>query len=72
MVTERDGIDPGREQPVCESRRDADAVGDVLSVRDANVDPEVRSQGRETRLECGTSRSSYDVGEKENAQSAEL
>jgi hypothetical protein len=41
VVPERDDVGAGREQPLGELRRDADTVGEVLAVRDAEGDAEL-------------------------------
>jgi hypothetical protein len=71
VVPERDRVDSGREQAVGESRRDPDPVGDVLRVRDADVDLEVRAQRRQTLLERLPAGGPDDVGDEQNAQGAQ-
>ena len=46
-VAERDHVGAGGEQPLGDLRRDPAAVGGVLAVHDAEVDPELFSQGGE-------------------------
>jgi hypothetical protein len=41
VVAERDRVDAGREHPVGQFRRDADAVGEVLAVEDAEIRPQL-------------------------------
>jgi hypothetical protein len=71
VVPERDRVDPAREQAVGEPRRDPDPVGDVLAVRDADVDLELRAQRRQTLLERLPAGGSDDIGDEQNAQGAE-
>jgi hypothetical protein len=71
VVPERDRVDSGREQPVGEARRDADSIGDVLPVRDADVDLEVGAQRRQALLERLPAGGPDDVGDEQNAQGAQ-
>ena len=71
VVPERDGVDSGREQAVGEPRRDPDPVGDVLPVRDADVDLELSAQRRQALLERLPAGGPDDIGDEQNAQSAQ-
>ena len=71
MVPEGDRVHPGREQAVGEPRRDPDPVGDVLPVRDADVDLELRAQRRQALLERLPAGGPDDIGDEQNAQSAQ-
>jgi hypothetical protein len=71
VVAQRDRVDSGREEPVGEARRDPDPVGDVLPVRDADVDLEIGAQRRQTLLERLPAGGPDDVGDEQNAQGAQ-
>jgi hypothetical protein len=71
VVPQRDRVDSGREEPVGEARRDPDPVGDVLPVRDAEVDLQVGAQRRQTLLERLPAGGPDDVGDEQNAQGAQ-
>ena len=68
MVAERDHVGAGSQQSVGELRRDSCAVGDVLSVHDADVRCVLLAQARETLLNRVAPRDAEDVREKENFQ----
>jgi hypothetical protein len=68
VISERDDIGAGGEQPFSELRRDAGSVGDVLAVDDADVGSELFTQPWEAPLDCPAPRDAEDVGEEENSQ----
>jgi len=72
VVPERDCIRPCGQEAVREARRDADPVGGVLAVHDADVDLEVGAQRRQKRLHRAAARSTHHVGDEEDAQGVEL
>jgi hypothetical protein len=71
VVPESDRVDSGREEAVRQPRRDPDSVGDVLPVRDADVDLELRAQRRQALLERLPAGGSDDIGDEQNAQGAQ-
>ena len=71
MVTERERIGTGCEQPVGEPGREARAVGGVLRVDDAEASSELFLQRREPLLYCDTARRAEDIGDEEDLQGIE-
>src|SRR5207237_4249083 len=71
VVSERDHVRAGREQPLGELRRDPDAVGDVLAVQDAEADPELLAKLGQPRLDRPPPGRADDVGDEEDPQGTE-
>jgi hypothetical protein len=68
VVTERDHVGPGSEQPLGQPRRDPRAVGDVLAVDDAEADAVLLLQRRQALLDGLPARGAEDVGDEEDSQ----
>jgi hypothetical protein len=64
VVAEREHVDAGREQLVGELRSDPDAVGDVFSVGDDEVDVELLTQPRQPLLDRAETGAPVDVGDE--------
>jgi len=71
VVAERDHVGARREQLLRELRREADAVGDVLSVQDAEVDAELRAERPEAVLDRAPAGNADDVSDEEEDQGSE-
>jgi hypothetical protein len=71
VVSERERVGPGGEQPVGEPWRQARAVGRVLRIDDAEAGSELFLQGREPLLDRGTARRAEDVRDEEDLQGIE-
>jgi hypothetical protein len=68
VVAERDRVDAGREHLVRELRRDADAVGEVLAIQDAEVGAQLLAERRETFLNCSTAGNADGVRDEQDSQ----
>jgi hypothetical protein len=71
VIPERDRVGSGGEQPVGQARSYPYAVRSVLPVHDARVDSELGTKPGQARLDSPSTRGAHDVGDEENAQSAE-
>ena len=71
MVAERDRVDSVGEQLLGDARRQADTVGRVLAVRDAEVDVELVAKSLQPLFERTTPRDADDVGDEEQDQGRE-
>jgi hypothetical protein len=69
VVAERDEVRPRGEHAVGELGRDADAVGEVLAVEDADVGLELAAQPAQSLLDDLAAWASDDVADEENAES---
>jgi hypothetical protein len=69
VVPERDRVGPGGKQPLCEARGDADAVGHVLAVDDAELGLDFGAKRAQSRLESIPPGSSDDIGDEKDVQS---
>jgi hypothetical protein len=68
VVAERDRVGPGRQQPLCQPRRDPGPVGDVLAVDDTEVDVVLLPQPGQALLDRLPARGAEDVGDEEDLQ----
>ena len=68
VVTQRDDVGAGTQEPVGELRGDAGAVGDVLTVHDAHVGLELVAEPGQALLDRTSSGDAEDVGEEEKSQ----
>jgi hypothetical protein len=71
MIPECDRVGSRGEQPVGQARSYPYPVCRVLSVHDAGVDSELGTKPGQARLDSPSARAAHDVGDEENAQSAE-
>jgi hypothetical protein len=71
VVAERDRVDSVGEQLLGDARRQADTVGRVLAVRDAEVDVELGAELAEPLLQRAAPRDADDVGDEEQDQGRE-
>jgi hypothetical protein len=71
VVAERDRVDAVRQQLPGDARRQADAVGGVLAVRDADVDVEFIAKAAQPFLERATPGDADDVGDEKKDQGSE-
>ena len=65
MVAERERVRAGGKEAFGESRRDADAVRDVLAVDDAGVDVEALAQVGQQRLDRVAAGATDDVADEQ-------
>ena len=72
MVSERDRVRAGGQDPVGEPRGDPDAVRRVLAVDDAEVDLELVPKAREQALDRVASGATDDVADEEDPHGARL
>jgi hypothetical protein len=68
VVAERDDVGARREQPLRELGRDADAVREVLAVRDAEGDAELRAQPAQPLLDGPSPGRADDIADEEDPQ----
>jgi hypothetical protein len=68
VIAESDDVGAGGQQLVCELRRDAGTVGDVLTVDDADVRRALFAQRVQALLDGAPAGDAEDIGEKENSQ----
>ena len=68
MVAERDHVGAGGQQLVGDLRRDAESVGGVLTVDDAEVDVELLAQGWQALFDRAAAWPAVDVGYEEKLQ----
>jgi hypothetical protein len=67
VVAERDRVDAGREHLVRELWRDSNTVGEVLAVRDAEVDAPLFPQRRQACLDRAASGNADDVSDEQDS-----
>jgi len=71
VVAERDHVGPGREDAVCDPRRDPGPVRGILAVDDAEVGVELLTQAGQPFLDGPPPRDAEDVGDEKNLQGVE-
>jgi hypothetical protein len=68
VVAERDHVSARRQHPLRELRRDADAVGEVLAVQDAEVGAELVAEAGEALLDRPSSGAPDHVPDEQDSQ----